>query len=326
MHAGRGTQATESSPICEIDVEAVSEIVKDSLARSFFGTRLQMATDTEQRYLAAMASAGDAPVGRRTRSGGLWLRGWSGPRLVVEITDMRVGTKAIEEHGQDDSLSGRRWREYALQAKVVSGLSDLLALGGVVGAQLGVAELQGRAGGGVMEVEEGGESNVVAIQAPRQEVLRITALPFGEAVELADRRLTLERKIEGGEALRWIPPSAMDSGAHAREWMVVVSQMPECLTGEGGRLDRVDSSDELLIDHARLDEDALGHRVYHTQHAPELARTQQINRLMMVERIVGGKQPVVSRFGPENARELLEDHDQLQQALTSIETWSGSPR
>jgi hypothetical protein len=51
----------ESSPICEADVEAVSEIVKDSLARNFFGTRLQMATDTEQRYLAAMAASGSAP-------------------------------------------------------------------------------------------------------------------------------------------------------------------------------------------------------------------------------------------------------------------------
>ena len=43
---------------------------------------------------------------------------------------------------------------------------------------------------------------------------------------------------------------------------MVVSRVPECLAGEGGRLDRVDSSDELLINHARLDEDALGHRVY----------------------------------------------------------------
>jgi hypothetical protein len=42
-------------------VEAVSEIVKDSLARNFFATRLQMATDTEQRYLAAMAAGGTAP-------------------------------------------------------------------------------------------------------------------------------------------------------------------------------------------------------------------------------------------------------------------------
>jgi hypothetical protein len=31
---------------------------------------------------------------------------------------------------------------------------------------------------------------------------------------------------------------------------MVMGQMPECLTGEGGRLDRVDPSDELLIDHA----------------------------------------------------------------------------
>lgn len=39
----------------------MSEIVKDSLARNFFATRLQMATDTEQRYLAAMAAGGSAP-------------------------------------------------------------------------------------------------------------------------------------------------------------------------------------------------------------------------------------------------------------------------
>ena len=51
----------ESSPIGGADVEAVSEIVKDSLARNFFATRLQMATDTEQRYLAAMAAGGSAP-------------------------------------------------------------------------------------------------------------------------------------------------------------------------------------------------------------------------------------------------------------------------
>ncbi len=181
---------------------------------------------------------------------------------MVEITDLRVGMKAIEEHGQDDSFSGRRWREYALQSEVVSGLSDLLALGGVVGTQLGVAELQGGAGGGFTEVEEGGESDVVAIQAPRQEVLQVAALPFGEAIELADRRLAIEREVQGGEALWWIPAPAVDSGAHARERVMVVRQMPECLTGEGGRLDRVDSSDELLIDHARLDEDALGHRIY----------------------------------------------------------------
>ena len=35
--------------------------MKDTLARNFFGTRFEMATDTEQKYLAAMASLGTGP-------------------------------------------------------------------------------------------------------------------------------------------------------------------------------------------------------------------------------------------------------------------------
>jgi hypothetical protein len=51
----------ETSPITRADVEAVHDIVTDSLTRNFFGTRFQLATDAEQRYLAAMASLGDPP-------------------------------------------------------------------------------------------------------------------------------------------------------------------------------------------------------------------------------------------------------------------------
>ena len=51
----------ETSPITSADVEAVREIVTDSLARNFFGTRFQLATDAEQRYLAAMASLENPP-------------------------------------------------------------------------------------------------------------------------------------------------------------------------------------------------------------------------------------------------------------------------
>jgi hypothetical protein len=47
----------DASPITTEDVDTVREIVKDSLARNFFGTRFDMATDSEQRYLAAMAAA-----------------------------------------------------------------------------------------------------------------------------------------------------------------------------------------------------------------------------------------------------------------------------
>ena len=51
----------ETSPVSVEDVEEVREIVTDSLARNFFGTRFQMATEAEQRYLAAMATLGSPP-------------------------------------------------------------------------------------------------------------------------------------------------------------------------------------------------------------------------------------------------------------------------
>ena len=51
----------EASPIGIADLETVREIVTDSLERSFFGPRFQLASDAEQRYLAAMAALGDPP-------------------------------------------------------------------------------------------------------------------------------------------------------------------------------------------------------------------------------------------------------------------------
>jgi hypothetical protein len=51
----------ESSPITMADVNAVRPLVNDSLAVSFFDTRLELASDSEQRYLSAMASLGGGP-------------------------------------------------------------------------------------------------------------------------------------------------------------------------------------------------------------------------------------------------------------------------
>jgi hypothetical protein len=51
----------ETTPITVEDLDSAREIVRDSLARNFFGTRFEMATDTEQRYLSAMASLGEGP-------------------------------------------------------------------------------------------------------------------------------------------------------------------------------------------------------------------------------------------------------------------------
>jgi hypothetical protein len=51
----------EQTPITSADLDTVREIVNDSLAHSFFTPRFQLATDTEQRYLAAMAELGEPP-------------------------------------------------------------------------------------------------------------------------------------------------------------------------------------------------------------------------------------------------------------------------
>jgi hypothetical protein len=53
--------AAEISPITMVDVDEVSDLVKEQLARTFYGTRFDLASDAEQRYLAAMASLGQAP-------------------------------------------------------------------------------------------------------------------------------------------------------------------------------------------------------------------------------------------------------------------------
>jgi hypothetical protein len=51
----------ERSPITMEDLDAVRGVVRDSLAHSFFGTRFEMGSEAEQRYLSAMASLGKGP-------------------------------------------------------------------------------------------------------------------------------------------------------------------------------------------------------------------------------------------------------------------------
>jgi hypothetical protein len=53
--------AAESSPITMADVDEVRDLVREQLARTFYGARFEMASDAEQRYLAAMASLGTPP-------------------------------------------------------------------------------------------------------------------------------------------------------------------------------------------------------------------------------------------------------------------------
>lgn len=105
----------ERSPISMREVGSVREIVNDSLARNFFGTRFQLATDAEQRYLASMASLGDPPYrsseiaqrfGARDQRGvsvhreSLIHKGliWSPRRGQVDFTVPRFGEYVRENH------------------------------------------------------------------------------------------------------------------------------------------------------------------------------------------------------------------------------------
>lgn len=53
--------AAEGPRITLGDLDEVRAIVQESLARTFYGTRLSMASEAEQRYLSAMASLGSGP-------------------------------------------------------------------------------------------------------------------------------------------------------------------------------------------------------------------------------------------------------------------------
>jgi hypothetical protein len=52
----------EHSPITAGDVKGARALIDEALDRRFFKDRFEMASDAEQRYLAAMAEVGDGPV------------------------------------------------------------------------------------------------------------------------------------------------------------------------------------------------------------------------------------------------------------------------
>jgi hypothetical protein len=105
----------DGSPVTAADVATVREVVRDALARDFFGTRFGLATDAEQRYLAAMAALGAPPY--RTRAvaeafgagdqravsvqrDGLMKKGlvWSPRRAYVDFTVPLFAEFVREEH------------------------------------------------------------------------------------------------------------------------------------------------------------------------------------------------------------------------------------
>jgi hypothetical protein len=52
----------DSSPITANDIKGAQALITEALSRRFFRDRFEMASDAEQRYLAAMADLGDGAV------------------------------------------------------------------------------------------------------------------------------------------------------------------------------------------------------------------------------------------------------------------------
>jgi hypothetical protein len=75
-------------------------------------------------------------------------------------------------------------------------------------------------------------------------------LSFNEPVELADRRVSLKRKIERREAVWWIPAPTVGACPYPRQGMMILGDMSKCSAMKRHGFDGIDSNQELGIDHA----------------------------------------------------------------------------
>jgi hypothetical protein len=75
-----------------------------------------------------------------------------------------------------------------------------------------------------------------------------------------DGRVALQSQIERREAVWRVPATTVGARARTRQGVMVLCEVTECAAGVPDRLDGIDSRQELTVDHAALDEDALGHR------------------------------------------------------------------
>jgi hypothetical protein len=114
----------EEAPITRSDVDAVTELVDDSLDRAFFGPAFDLATDAEQRYLIGIAHLGDGPyrtaeaakaAGYAGHGGASFVRDgliekellWSPRRGYIDFTVPRFAAYLRAAHSlQDESVSG----------------------------------------------------------------------------------------------------------------------------------------------------------------------------------------------------------------------------
>jgi hypothetical protein len=94
-------QVAESSPISQADVERAHPTVLNELDEGFFHVRVERATDTDRRYMAAMADLGDG----RQRSGAIARRlGYDSSSAISLTRDslLKKGLIYSPSHGYVD--------------------------------------------------------------------------------------------------------------------------------------------------------------------------------------------------------------------------------
>lgn len=109
------------------------------------------------------------------------------------------------------------------------------------------------------------QRQLVAEEASRQEVRKLSALPVRKPIELRGDDGTIKAEVEHGEAVRRIPSTSANPCAAARERVVPRREVAKCLPFVCGRRKPVDAGDQSRVDH-ELDEHALSHRVDGAEH------------------------------------------------------------
>lgn len=190
---------------------------------------------------------------------------------------------------------------------MVCSLTDLLAGSRIGGPHLLLAQTYCFQRRHVGQVEDRAELDLVLEEMSWHEVVDCPAAPGGETVKLGRGDLDRAGEIEGGEAAGGIPAATDGPGAGTGLGVLPLDRLvPEDVPREFARGQVADRRGYVSGRHreavARLDEDALGESLDHSEDPPVLTGGEQVDRLVVAEHLARGEQPVVRSFRFQHPR------------------------